>query len=159
MKDFMLLLVAFGLYFGVFNAIAIILGFMLQPWFGKNAMATTLVGSSPIISGIIGVIILGPLQRKSRKFKKWIVICMLGSTSAMILFYPMLETNQIAVATVISAYNSFFLIPLVPIMLELGCELAYPVGEGTAVGLLFAVGNLFGFCFGTLRLIKVQFRV
>lgn len=117
MKDFMLLLVAFGLYFGVFNAIAVILGFMLAPWFGKSAMATTLVGSSPIISGIIGVIILGPLQRKSKKFKKWIVICMLGSTSAMILFYPMLETNQVAVATIISAYNSFFLIPLVPIML------------------------------------------
>lgn len=117
MKDFMFLLIAFGLYFGVFNAIAVILGFMLQPWFGKNAMATTLVGSSPIISGIIGVIILGPLQRKSKKFKKWIIICMIGSTSAMILFYPMLETNQIAVATVISAYNSFFLIPLVPIML------------------------------------------
>lgn len=33
-------------------------------------------------------------------------------------------------------------------MLELGCELVFPVGEGTAVGLLFAFGNLFGFVLG-----------
>ena len=40
-------------------------------------------------------------------------------------------------------------------MLELGCELAYPVGEGTAVGLMFAVGNLFGFILGKGGLIQV----
>ncbi len=90
MKDFIFLLIAFGLYFGVFNAISITLGFMLEPWFGKNALAVTLVGGSPIVSGIIGVLILGRLQRKSKKFKKWIIICMIGSTSAMVLFYPML---------------------------------------------------------------------
>lgn len=75
---------------------------------------------------------------------------MLGSISAMIIFYPMLQTNLLSVAALVSAYNSFFLIPLVPVMLELGCELAYPVGEGTAVGLLFAIGNLAGFLFGTV---------
>jgi hypothetical protein len=35
-------------------------------------------------------------------------------------------------------------------MLELGCELVFPVGEGAAVGLLFAFGNLFGFLLGIL---------
>ena len=149
-----MLLVSFGLYFGVFNAISIVLAFMLKPWFGINSMAVSLIGGSPVISGIVGVIILGPLQRKSKKFKKWIIICMLGSTSAMALFYPMLDTNSIVAGAIVSAYNSFFLIPLVPIMLELGCELAYPIGEGTAVGLLFAVGNLFGFCFGTSCLMQ-----
>lgn len=73
---------------------------------------------------------------------------MVGSSSAMVLFYPILQTYSIGATAFISAYNSFFLIPLVPVMLELGCELAYPVGEGTAVGLLFAVGNLFGFILG-----------
>jgi len=33
-------------------------------------------------------------------------------------------------------------------MLELSCELVFPVGEGTAVGLLFAVGNFSGFLLG-----------
>ena len=83
-------MIAFGLYFGVFNAISVILAYLLKPWFGLNSLAVTLVGGSPIISGIIGVMVLGLLQRKSKKFKRWIIICMMGSTSAMVLFYPML---------------------------------------------------------------------
>lgn len=86
----MLLLVAFGLYFGVFNAISIILAFLLEPWFGTDSTAVAIVGGSPVISGIIGVIILAPIQKKSGVFKKWIIICMLGSISAMLLFYPLL---------------------------------------------------------------------
>lgn len=73
---------------------------------------------------------------------------MAGSTLAIGLFYPFLEFDNLFLACFISMFNSFFLIPLVPIMLELGCELVFPVGEGSAVGLLFACGNFCGFLFG-----------
>jgi len=66
---------------------------------------------------MIGVLVLGPIQRKSGIFKKWIVICMIGSCSAILLFYPILQTYNVGATCFISAYNSFFLIPLVPIML------------------------------------------
>jgi Na+/melibiose symporter-like transporter len=79
-KDYILLLFAFGCYFGIFNGLSIILSYLLNPWFHDNlAAAVGYVGGSPVVSGIIGVIILGPLQRKSKKFKKWIVICMIGN--------------------------------------------------------------------------------
>lgn len=71
-----------------------------------------------------------------------------GSISAMILFYPLLETGVLILASLVSAYNSFFLIPLVPIMLELACEIGFPVAEGTATGMLFAMGNFAGFLLG-----------
>ena len=80
----------------------------------------------------------------------------LGSLVAIILFYPLLETGSLFLAGGISAFNSFFLIPLVPIMLELGCELAFPVGEGIAVGLLFAMGNFSGFLLGLVMSMIVQ---
>ena len=67
---------------------------------------------------------------------------------AILVFYPLLLTKNLFLVSFISAFNSFFLIPLVPIMLELGCELVFPVGEGSAVGLLFAVGNFGGFLLG-----------
>lgn len=41
-------------------------------------------------------------------------------------------------------------------MLELACETAYPVGEGTAAGLLFAMGNFSGFVMGTILSVIVQ---
>jgi Na+/melibiose symporter-like transporter len=77
--NYLLLLLAFGCYFGIFNGLSIILSYLLNPWFEENlAVAVGYVGGSPIVSGIIGIIILGPMQRKSGKFKKFIVICMIG---------------------------------------------------------------------------------
>ena len=64
---------------------------------------------------------------------------------SIILFYPLLNTGSLFLASLISAINSFFLVPLVPIMLELACEMAFPVGEGSAAGMLFANGNFSGF--------------
>lgn len=71
-------------------------------------------------------------------------------------FYPLLMTKVLILASFISAFNSFFLIPLVPIMLELGCELVFPVGEGSAVGMLFAFGNLGGFVLGLILTLIVK---
>ena len=79
-RNYVLLLLAFGCFFGIFNGLSMILSFLLYPWFKSNiTIAVGWVGGSPVISGIIGVIILGPMQRKSKKFKKWIIICMLGT--------------------------------------------------------------------------------
>ena len=63
--NFLLLLGAFGCYFGIFNAISIILSFLIEPWFGGDdlPLAVGAVGGSPVVSGILGVIILGKLQR------------------------------------------------------------------------------------------------
>jgi FLVCR family feline leukemia virus subgroup C receptor-related protein len=79
-KDYLFMLLAFGCYFGIFNGLSVVLSFLIEPWFGGEDLpiAVGAVGGSPILSGIIGVIILGPIQRKSGVFKKWIVICMLG---------------------------------------------------------------------------------
>ena len=80
----------------------------------------------------------------------------IGSLVAIFLFYPLLQTNSLFLASFISAFNSFFLIPLVPIMLELGCELVFPVGEGSDVGLLFAMGNFSGFVLGLVMSLIVK---
>ena len=70
------------LYFGIFNAISLTLSYLIEPFFSGDSLpfAVAAVGGSPVISGIIGVIVLGPKQRKEGKFKKWIIICM-GGTS------------------------------------------------------------------------------
>lgn len=79
-RNYILLLIGFGSYFGIFNALTITLSFLIQPWFNDNLpLAVGAVGGSPVISGILGVIILGPIQRKSGQYKKWILICMIGN--------------------------------------------------------------------------------
>jgi len=78
-KNFLIILFGFGCYFGIFNGLSIILSYLLKPWFANNiSLAVSIVGGSPVVSGIIGVSIFGPLLKKSGKYKKFIVICMLG---------------------------------------------------------------------------------
>ena len=79
-RDYLLLFVSFGCYFGIFNGISVILSYLIKPWFGEQDLpfAVAVVGGSPVVSGIIGVIVLGSQQRKSGKFKKWLLICMAG---------------------------------------------------------------------------------
>ena len=89
-KNYVFLLLAFGCYFGIFNGLSMILSFLLAPWFRDNlAIAVGWVGGSPVISGIIGVVVMGPMQRKSGKFKKYIIICMLGKS--MLIQVPFLQ--------------------------------------------------------------------
>jgi len=89
-SNYIKLMVAFGCFFGIFNGLSITLAFILKPWFPNTSTATAYVGGSPIISGIIGVVIIGPMQRKSMEYRKWVIICMCGSSLAIALFYPML---------------------------------------------------------------------
>ena len=113
-------------------------------------VSVAIIIGSQVVCGVLGVLILGPLQRKSGTFKIWIIVCMCGSIACLGTLYPMLQTYSLLLVSLISALNSFFLIPLVPMMLELACEEAFPVGEGFAVGLLYAGNNLLGFIFGTI---------
>lgn len=84
-RNYILLLIAFFLYFGIFNAISICLSYLIEPFFSDDSLpfAVAAVGGSPIISGILGVLILGPIQRREGAFKKWIMICM-GGTSFLL---------------------------------------------------------------------------
>lgn len=80
-RDYLYLLIAFGCYFGIFNGLSVVLSFLIEPWFGGDELplAVGAVGGSPIISGIIGVVVLGPMQRRSGEFRRWIILCMLGN--------------------------------------------------------------------------------
>lgn len=79
-KDYVFLLLSFGCYFGIFNGLSIVLSYLIEPWFGGDdlPLAVGAVGGSPIITGIIGVMVWGPIQRKSGLYKKWIITLMLG---------------------------------------------------------------------------------
>jgi Na+/melibiose symporter-like transporter len=79
-KNYMYMLIGFGCFFGIFNGLSVVLSFLVEPWFRGDDLPIVVgaVGGSPIISGIIGVTIFGPMQKKSKVFKKWILICMVG---------------------------------------------------------------------------------
>jgi hypothetical protein len=44
----------------------------------------------------------------------------------------------------------FVMIPLVPIVYELSCELVFPIGEASAVGFLIGGSAISAFIYGTI---------
>jgi len=79
-KNYIFMLIGFGCFFGIFNGLSVVLSFLVEPWFRGDDLPIVVgvVGGSPIISGIIGVTVFGPMQKRSKVYKKWILICMIG---------------------------------------------------------------------------------
>lgn len=69
---------------------------------------------------------------------------MIGTLSAITAFVYFLHYESYLLAIMGSLMIGLFMVPSVPLMLELGIEISFPVGEGMSVGMLFAGGQLFG---------------
>jgi FLVCR family feline leukemia virus subgroup C receptor-related protein len=58
-------------------------------------------------------------------------------------FYFAVESKKINLVYIDTFIVGFFLIPLVPVMLELSCEVIYPLNGSFAVGMLLSGATLF----------------
>ena len=45
----------------------------------------------------------------------------------------------------VTAQLGFFFVPQIPMFLDFGCEIAFPIGEASSSGFLLAGGQLVGF--------------
>ena len=69
---------------------------------------------------------------------------MLGSTISITVFMLMLETMTFGLLIPPVFVVGFFIVPLIPAMLEFSCETNFPIGEGTTTGFIYAVAHIFG---------------
>jgi FLVCR family feline leukemia virus subgroup C receptor-related protein len=60
----------------------------------------------------------------------------------MLLFLALLGTGSFALYLVVGLAVGFFIVPVIPIMLEFGCEICFPIGEGTTTGFLYAGAHI-----------------
>lgn len=76
-------------------------------------------------------------------YKPIIIVLMLFSTVFTGLFYLALLSKITWVVYTDAFFLGFFLIPMIPVMIELSCELVYPLSSSFAVGMLFSGATLF----------------
>jgi hypothetical protein len=69
----------------------------------------------------------------------------MGCTLEILCIAFALDTKTFWAIVIVVGFVGFFFIPQLPIILELGCELAYPIGEASSSGFLLAGGQLLGF--------------
>lgn len=60
------------------------------------------------------------------------------------------KVDSYVVVALISGLVGFFLIPNVSLYIAYAAEVAFPIGEGSAGGYLFAAGQTFGFLLGLI---------
>jgi len=142
-KNFVHLLLVVFIALGVFNALLTCISDMLSPR-GVSIDQSGLIGGVIIIAGLVGGIVIPLLSDKLKKRRIFLTISVLFALLGMVgLSY----INNYTALLVFAGITGFFLMGAGPMIFQFGTEIAYPVPEGTAYGLLMGSGQVSGIVF------------
>jgi hypothetical protein len=111
-----------------------------------------------MLVGTCGAIAFSLFIKKTYNFSLAIRVISFGSTAVLGILCLWLNTINIkVVTTLIISIMGFILTPVVPISYDLGCELAFPIGEAQVTGLLNGGALLWAFISSTFITIVVGF--
>ena len=96
----------------------------------------------PLAGGILSSFGISTVVKRVRKYKLISIVLMLASLIICLLFYPALLTNSVALCYLVGFMVGFFLVPMIPVMMELCCEIIYPLNGSFAVGILYSGSTL-----------------
>ncbi|KAL3269456.1 hypothetical protein HHI36_008526 [Cryptolaemus montrouzieri] len=149
-SDYLLIVICFGVPFGIYNSIGIIVNEMYLHYFpedGKNVGVLTLMAI--ISGGVFGTIIFGYILDKTHKFKSvsFLVLTMNFATWVMVIIC--FHCRFVLATFFVVPLNGFFCESLMVIGFEYAIETTYPTPEAFGASFLnasiyiFAIINVF----------------
>jgi FLVCR family MFS transporter 7 len=96
------------------------------------------------ISGLFGCLITSPIVGRTRKYKLASLLINILAAAGTLLFAFTLYLRNIYLSCFCVAIIGFGMMPISAFMIELACELCYPVGEAMTTGLLNMGGQVIG---------------
>jgi len=139
--SFLIVMTEFALVFGAYNTLATIINQLILPYGYSNDDAGTL-GALTIFLGIVGAGVAGLVVDKWKIYKWSLAVSLFFGTLSFALFTIFLMPNWFVGLCIAVSLGGFFNTAVIPISLELACEVSYPIGEGTPTGILMAMGNV-----------------
>lgn len=97
-----------------------------------------------MIGGASGAVFWNIYLKKTLKYKRILVINASLAIVGLLLFMGLLYAKNVWILIIATFLIGFTLCPFFPISLEYGCELIFPIGEGSAGGFLLASIHIFG---------------
>ena len=138
MKDMLLLIAIMFIGVGFFNGLMTWMNELLSQN-GFTEVQTGTIGGVIIGGGILGALVIPLLSDVLKRRKPFLIIATLvGGT----IVYPFLNTRSMATAIVLGAMVGFFVISLLPIILQMTTEIVGERLTGTATGLLMLIGSV-----------------
>ena len=143
-RDFILLLIGYGLNVGIFYAISSLLNTIILSHFKDSQEDAGWIGLTIVITGLAGSIICGLVLDKTHQFKRTTAIIYIFSFLGMVLFTCTISLGHIEIVYVTAGILGFFMTGYLPVGFDFGVEITYPESEGTSSGLLNASAQVFG---------------
>ena len=134
-KNFIYLLIFFGLSNGTLSSFSIVVNILIHP-FGYTSFHTSILGGILIVFGLIGSFTASLYVAKTGFYKFTLKICCLGFANSIMMISFCVYSGIPLVAYIPVIFLGFFAFPIVPIGYEMGCEILFPVGEAFTTGLL-----------------------
>ncbi|MDD3416657.1 MAG: MFS transporter [Lachnospiraceae bacterium] len=139
-KPYMTVLLICFISMGIFNSVLTLLETILLP-LGISSAQSGIIGAVFVISGVVGAIILPVLSDKMGSRIPFFV----GSIIILIPVYiGFTFLHNFYLLAVMAILAGFCIMGVAPILFQHGSEVAYPVQEGTSLGMILLMGQISG---------------
>ncbi|XP_050680486.1 uncharacterized MFS-type transporter C09D4.1 isoform X2 [Leptidea sinapis] len=143
-RNYVLLLISYGLNVGVFYAISTLLNELVLTYYpGANTDAGR-IGLVLVVAGMVGSVVCGLILDKTHRFKETTLAVYAASVIGMFIFTFTLDSGHISIVYFSSILLGFFMAGYLPVGFEFASEVTYPEPEGTTSGILNACVQVFG---------------
>ncbi|CAD8166231.1 unnamed protein product [Paramecium octaurelia] len=133
--NFLLILLTYSLYFGTIKGYGLNVPYLMSP-FGFIDTHYSIASSMLIIGGFISAGMVSKVVQKFKRYKAIGLVLLSISLVLAILTYPIMMTKQFIPLCIQQLLLGFFLIPMVPVLMEFGCEAIYPLNGSFSIGLM-----------------------
>lgn len=142
-KPYKLVLLISFISMGIFNTILTLIESILLPR-GITSIQAGIVGAVFVVAGIIGAVVLPIISDKIRvRVPMFIIIILL----LIPLYLGLTFVNSFTLVSIIAGTAGFAIMGVAPILFQYGSEVAYPIQEGTSLGLILLMGQISGALF------------
>ena len=139
-RSYMAVLVICFISIGIFNSVLTLLETILLP-LGLTSAQAGIIGAVFVMSGVIGAIILPVISDKIGSRIPFFTASIIILIPAYIGFTFL--HNYLLIA-IIAAIAGFSIMGVAPILFQHGSEVAYPIQEGTSLGMILLMGQISG---------------
>jgi sugar phosphate permease len=149
------LILIFGIVVGFVDCMGIITGIILEDY-GYSDSDAAVFGLFFLLGGILGSIIFGCVVEKFKNYRAMIIVTSFFTTIAPMTLLQMLPSENIWYCNLSVASVGFFGFALLPIAVDFGVELTYPVPESVIVGLVMTAEQVFCLIFSFLSSFLIE---
>eukprot|EP00112_Aurelia_sp_Birch-Aquarium-sp1_P002323 Seg1254.8 transcript_id=Seg1254.8/GoldUCD/mRNA.D3Y31 product="Feline leukemia virus subgroup C receptor-related protein 2" protein_id=Seg1254.8/GoldUCD/D3Y31 len=144
-KQFLILLQAYGINFGVFTSCSTVLNQMVIARHPTKGNAIGYMGFAAVLCGMVSIFLSGIILDKKKIYRGY-SIGIFASSAIMILAYTLLLLYRVDFYLLFISFALFGLVsyPYTIVGLEHAAEITYPIREGTTSGLLIILGGIYG---------------